>query len=96
MQALQSNIIFASGRVFIDKGTQHPISMPFTQISYCEPDGLYKLGSIFFQFIENGCQLMATKVAVERMNVRKSDITGSRIVEIQMLNSGKNVEVRFM
>lgn len=95
MQSLQKNIIFASGRVFIDKGTPYQVSVPFTQVSYCEPDKLYKLGSLFFQLIENGCQLMSTKIAVERMSVRKSD-TGSKIVEMQMLDSGKNVQVRFM
>lgn len=96
MQALQKNIIFASGRVFIDKGTPYQVSVPFTQVSYCEPDELYKLGSLFFQLIENGCQLMSTRVAIEHMSVRKSDDTESRIVEMQMFDSGKNVQVRFM
>lgn len=92
----QRNIIFKPGRVFIDKGTPHQVSLPFTQISYCEPDALFKLGSFFFQFIENGSQLLSTKVAIEHMNVRKSVDAGSIMVEIQMLDSGKNVEVKFV
>lgn len=95
-QLQQKNIIFMPGRVFIDKGTPYQVSLPFTQISYCEPDALYKLGSLFFQFIENGSQLLSTKVAVERMNVRKSVDAGNLMVDLQMLDSGKNVEVKFV
>lgn len=91
----QKNIIFKPGRVFIDRGTPHQVSLPFTQVSYCEPNALYKLGSLFFQFVENGSQLLSTKVAIEHMNVRKSVDAGSRMVEIQMLDSGKNVEIMF-
>ena len=92
----QKNIIFKPGRVFIDKGTPYQVSLPFTQISYCEPDALYKLGSLFFQFIENGSQLLSTKVAIERMNVRKSVDAGILMVDLQMLDSGKNIEVKFV
>ena len=95
-QLQQKNIIFMPGRVFIDKGTPYQVSLPFTQISYCEPDALYKLGSIFFQFIENGSQLLSTKVAIEHMNVRKNVDAGNLMVDLQMLDSRKNVEIIFI
>lgn len=90
-----NNFLVATGRVLIDKDSLHPASLPFSQISYSAPNEAHKLGSIIFQLIENGCQLMDTSIEVERMNVTKYDIGGTKIVEIHMLDTGKNVEVIF-
>lgn len=96
VQAVHRNIIFATGRVSVDKDTPNQMSAPFSQIQYCEPDEMYKAGSLFFPFIRNGYQLGYTKIPLEHMNIRKRNVPTGRIVEIEMLDTGKTVEVQFL
>ena len=96
VQAVHRNIIFATGRVSVDKDTPNQMSAPFSQIQYCEPDEMYKAGSLFFPFIRNGYQLGYTKIPLEHMNIRKRNVPTGRIVEIEMLDTGKIVEVHFL
>ena len=41
VQAVHRNIIFATGRVSVDKDTPNQMSAPFSQIQYCELDEIH-------------------------------------------------------
>lgn len=93
--ATAQKTLLARGRLYIDKNSDYPISMPFNKIQYIDPDGVHSLGSILFQLIEDGQQLMSHCMSLGRMNIRKYNICGEKYVEMQMIDRKKSVEVRF-
>lgn len=46
MQAVQSNIIYATGRLFINWNMPNLKSVPFTQLQYRPPGELHEYGKV--------------------------------------------------
>lgn len=46
MQAVQSNIIYATGRLFLNWNTPNLKSLPFTQLQYLPPGELHEYGKV--------------------------------------------------
>ena len=95
MQTIQPNIIYAAGRITVDRDTHKEVSAPFSQIQYREPDATYENGSLFFPFIRDGKILASMNIPIEHMDIKKHVLSEGQAVEIEMLDSGKNVFIMF-
>ena len=95
MQTIQTNIIYAAGRITIDRNTPKQMSAPFSQVQYREPNESYENGSLFFPFIRDGKILVSMNIPIEHMDIKKHILPEGQAVEIEMLDSSKNVFILF-
>jgi len=95
MQTLQRNIVYAAGRVHVDKDTPYYVSIPFSQIQYLPPDEDHEKGSLHFALIEDGREIGSMQMSVDKMDIRKYMLKEKLTVEMCMLNTGKNVLICF-
>lgn len=95
MQTLQRNIVYATGRVHVDKDTPYYVSIPFSQIQYLPPDEGHENGSLYFALVEDGIEIGSMQMSVDKMDIRKYMYQEKLTVEMYMLNSGKNVLICF-
>ena len=53
MQAVQSNIIYATGRLFLNWNTPNLKSLPFTQLQYLPPGELHEYGKVIVSVVKD-------------------------------------------
>ena len=90
MQAVQSNIIYATGRLFINWNTPNLKSVPFTQLQYLPPGELHEYGRIIVPVVKDG-QTKMKQFAVDPKNIHKLDIPGGVGILMQKHNSNEKV-----
>ena len=90
MQALQSNIIHATGRLFINWNTPNLKSVPFIQLQYFPPCEAHEHGSIIVPVVKDGLTELK-QFAVDPENIHKLDIPGGVGILMQKYNSNEKV-----
>ena len=75
MQAVQSNIIYAVGRLFVNWNTPNLKSVPFTQLQYLPPGEAHEYGRVIVPVVKDG-QTKMKQFAIDPMNIHKLDIPG--------------------
>lgn len=90
MQAVQSNIIHATGRVFINWNTPNLKSVPFTQLQYLPPGEAHEYGRVIVSVLEDG-QTELKQFAIDPANIHKLDIPGGVGILMQIYNSNEKV-----
>ncbi len=90
MQALQSNIIHAVGRLFLNWNMSNLKSVPFTQLQYLPPGEAHEYGRIIVSVVKDG-QAEIKQFAVDPKNIHKLDIPGGVGILMQKYNSNEKV-----
>lgn len=90
MQAVQSNIIRATGRLFINWNTPNLKSVPFTQLQYLPPDEAHEYGKVILSVVKDG-QTELKQFAIDPKNIHKLDIPGGIGILMQIYNSNEKV-----
>ena len=90
MQAVQSNIIYAVGRLFVNWNTPNLKSVPFTQLQYLPPGEAHEYGRVIVPVVKDG-QTKMKQFAIDPMNIHKLDIPGGVGILMQKYNSNEKV-----
>lgn len=90
MQAVQSNIIYATGRLFLNWNTPNLKSLPFTQLQYLPPGELHEYGKVIVSVVKDE-QTKMKQFAVDPKNIHKLDIPGGVGILMQKYNSNEKV-----
>lgn len=90
MQALQSNIIHAVGRLFLNWNTSNLKSVPFTQLQYLPPGELHEYGRVIVSVVKDG-QTELKQFAIDPVNIHELDIPGGIGILMQIYNSNEKV-----
>lgn len=92
MQAVQSNIIYATGRLFINWNMPNLKSVPFTQLQYRPPGEAHEYGRIIVPVVKDG-QTEIKQFAIDPKNIHKLDIPGGIGILMQKYNSNEKVVI---
>lgn len=90
MQAVQPNIIHATGRVFINWNTPNLRSVPFTQLQYLPPGEIHEYGKVIVSVIKDG-QTEMKQFAIDPKNIHELDIPCGVGILMQKYNSNEKV-----
>lgn len=88
MQAVQSNIIHAVGRLFVNWNTPNLRSFPFGQLQYLPPGEAHEYGKIIVAVVKDGRTEMK-QFAIDPMNIHKLDIPGGVGILMQKWSSNE-------
>lgn len=93
MQPENTNIIFANGRITIDKDTPSQISAPFNQIECRKSDDAHNSDKLVFSFVDGGRELSSLPVYGSYTELISTYIPAGKIINIDLPDCGKTAEI---